>query len=50
MLEEGLVERLYDVQCFDLDAIHSLGKNLNHIPISASVYANPNDKNMNFIR
>jgi len=46
MLEEGLVERLYDVQCFDLDAIHSLGKNLNHIPISASVYANPNDKNM----
>lgn len=43
MLEEGLVEKLYDVQCFDLDAVQSLAKNKNHIPISASRYANPND-------
>ncbi len=43
MLEEGLVEKLYDVQCFDLDAVKSLSKNENHIPISASRYANPND-------
>jgi len=44
MLEEGLVEKLYDVQCFDLEAIESLSRNKNHIPISASRYANPNDK------
>jgi len=41
MLEENLVEKLYDVQCFDLEAIESLNKNKNHISISASKYANP---------
>ena len=41
MLEEGLVEKLYDVQCFDLEAINSLSRNQQHIPISASTYANP---------
>jgi citrate lyase subunit alpha/citrate CoA-transferase len=46
MLEEGLVDRLYDVQCFDLEAIDSLNRNENHIPISASKYANPSDKDM----
>lgn len=46
MLEEGLVERLYDVQCFDLDAVGSLSKNSNHYAISSSQYANPNDQNM----
>lgn len=46
MLEEGLVEKLYDVQCFDLDAVESISRNQNHIPISASKYANPNDENM----
>ena len=46
MLEEGLVDKLYDVQCFDLDAVKSISKNKNHIPISASVYANPSDENM----
>lgn len=43
MLEEGLVDTLYDVQCFDLQAVESLSKNNNHIAISASRYANPND-------
>lgn len=43
MLEEDLVEKLYDVQCFDLEAVDSLSRNENHIPISASRYANPND-------
>ncbi len=43
MLEEGLVEKLYDVQCFDLEAVDSISRNTNHIPISASQYANPND-------
>ncbi|QMS84323.1 citrate lyase subunit alpha [Candidatus Xianfuyuplasma coldseepsis] len=43
MLEEGLVERLYDVQCFDLDAVDSIATNPNHIAISASRYANPQD-------
>jgi citrate lyase subunit alpha/citrate CoA-transferase len=41
MLEEGLVQTLYDVQCFDLDAIDSLKRNQNHIAIDASMYANP---------
>ncbi|MCF7927029.1 MAG: citrate lyase subunit alpha [Candidatus Izimaplasma sp.] len=45
MLEAGLVDKLYDVQCFDLAAINSLRKNTNHMPISASVYANPEDPN-----
>ncbi len=44
MLEEGLVEKLYDVQCFDLEAIESLSRNKMHIPISASRYANPTDE------
>lgn len=43
MLEKGLFENLYDVQCFDLDAVESLRKNKNHISISASKYANIND-------
>ncbi len=46
MLEEGLVEKLYDVQCFDLDAIDSLSRNKEHYPISASKYANPTDPTM----
>lgn len=46
MLEEGLVEKLYDVQCFDLEAIDSLSRNKDHYAISASKYANPDDKEM----
>lgn len=41
MLEEGLFDSLYDVQCFDLQAIESLKKNPNHLRMSASQYGNP---------
>lgn len=41
MLEAGLVDKLYDVQCFDLAAVESIGKNKNHHAISAFEYANP---------
>ncbi len=44
MLEEGLFENLYDVQCFDLAAVDSTGKNAGkHHKISADLYANPNN-------
>ncbi len=43
MLKAGCFERLYDVQCFDLDAVKSLRENNNHIEISAAKYASPND-------
>ncbi|AIO18762.1 Citrate lyase alpha chain [Candidatus Izimaplasma bacterium HR1] len=46
MLEENLVEKLYDVQCFDLEAISSLSRNKEHHAISASRYANPDDPKM----
>jgi citrate lyase subunit alpha/citrate CoA-transferase len=41
MLEEGLFHTLFDVQCFDLQAVQSLGRNLMHREISADLYANP---------
>lgn len=41
MLEEGLFSSLFDVQCFDLEAIESLKRNPNHIRMSASQYGNP---------
>ncbi len=41
MLELGLFEELYDVQCFDLDAVQSVKRNQNHHIMSASEYANP---------
>lgn len=41
MLEDGLFEALFDVQCFDLDAVSSIGRNMNHLEISADMYANP---------
>lgn len=41
MLEEGLLEDLYDVQCFDLDAIRSYNENEHHHGMGASLYANP---------
>lgn len=44
MLEEDLFDTLYDVQCFDLKAVESYRKNKHHLPMSASQYANPNDK------
>jgi citrate lyase subunit alpha/citrate CoA-transferase len=41
MLEEGYFRTLFDVQCFDLRAVESIGKNLQHREISADLYANP---------
>jgi citrate lyase subunit alpha / citrate CoA-transferase len=41
MLEEGFFDTLFDVQCFDLRAVESIGRNLNHREISADLYANP---------
>ncbi len=41
MLEEGLFQTLFDVQCFDLQAVASIGRNANHLEISADMYANP---------
>lgn len=44
MLEEGLFRGLFDVQCFDQVAIESISKNKNHMPMSATHYANPNNR------
>ncbi len=44
MLEDGLMEKLIDVQCFDLEAIRSIRQNPKHIEVSASHYANPSAK------
>lgn len=41
MLSAGCFEKLYDVQCFDLDAVRSLRERQNHIEISAERYASP---------
>jgi len=41
MLEEGLFQALFDVQCFDLAAVESIRKNRHHVEISADTYANP---------
>ena len=43
LLEEGLLEGLFDTQCFDLDAVNSLGKNQKHFEIDASFYSNPHN-------
>lgn len=45
MLEEGLVKEIYDVQCFDLEAVRSYSENNTHHGMSASFYANPYDEN-----
>ncbi len=44
LLEEGLCDTLFDVQCFDLKAAESIGKNEKHIEVSADFYANPFNK------
>lgn len=41
MLEANLIKELFDVQCFDLEAIRSIKDNNNHHAISAFKYANP---------
>ena len=44
MLEEGLFQALFDVQCFDLKAIASYRNNAAHQAMSASMYGNPHTK------
>lgn len=44
LLEEGLIEKMFDVQDFDLGAVASLEKNEHHQEISADFYANPFNK------
>lgn len=44
LLEDKLVDKLIDTQSFDLGAVESIDNNRNHIEISASMYANPNNK------
>jgi citrate lyase subunit alpha/citrate CoA-transferase len=44
MLEEGLLESLIDVQCFDLEAVESIKKNKQHLEVSSSFYASVNSK------
>ncbi|TVP96144.1 MAG: citrate lyase subunit alpha [Acholeplasmatales bacterium] len=41
MLAAGRVQKLYDVQCFDLEAVKSLASHPDHHAISADAYANP---------
>lgn len=43
MLEAQCFEKLYDVQCFDLEAVNSYRVNTNHLLMSASEYGNPYD-------
>lgn len=43
MMEQGLFKALFDVQCFDLDAVRSYRENRNHLPMSASLYGNPHN-------
>lgn len=44
LLEEGLVDTLFDVQSFDLGAAESVGKNEKHVEVSADFYANAFNK------
>ncbi len=44
LLNKGLFKALYDVQCFDLDAVKSYNINDKHIAMSASKYGNPFEK------
>jgi citrate lyase subunit alpha/citrate CoA-transferase len=41
MLEAGLFRSLFDVQCFDLEAVRSFRENPKHQSMSASLYGNP---------
>lgn len=44
LLEEGLIETIFDVQDFDLRAIHSLKTNPRHQEMSCDFYANPHNR------
>ncbi len=41
MHKEGLIEAIYDNQCFDIAAVESMRDNPKHFEVSASMYANP---------
>ncbi|GHV44046.1 citrate lyase subunit alpha [Synergistales bacterium] len=41
LMKDGFVQKLMDVQSFDLEAVRSIASNPNHIEISADWYANP---------
>ncbi len=43
LLEKSMIDDLYDVQCFDLEAVRSYRVNPNHHGMSSSEYANPYD-------
>jgi len=44
MLQEGLFQSIFDVQCFDLKAVESYRSNPAHMGMDASMYANPHNK------
>ncbi|MGH4140449.1 citrate lyase subunit alpha [Clostridium sp.] len=44
MFKEGLFKSLFDVQCFDLEAIQSYVSSHKHQRMSASMYGNPDNK------
>lgn len=43
MLENGLIETIFDVQDFDIPSIESLKTNPRHLEMTASYYANPHN-------
>lgn len=43
LLEEGLMQALFDTQCFDLVAAKSIGTNKKHTEIDAGLYASPHN-------
>jgi citrate lyase subunit alpha/citrate CoA-transferase len=45
LLRAGIVDYLYDVQCFDDAAIKSSAANWNHVAMSAENYASPSNPN-----
>lgn len=44
MLEEGLLQMIYDVQDFDITSVQSIKNNPRHVEMSASFYANPHNR------
>ncbi|QAT41354.1 citrate lyase subunit alpha [Clostridium sp. JN-9] len=44
MLNEGLFNNIFDVQCFDLKAVESYRDNSKHMGMSGSMYGNPHNK------
>ena len=44
LLEEGLVDQLFDTQSFDLTAAESVGRNEKHVEVSADFYASIGNK------